>query len=407
MSSPAALPRPEWCYDPCGPVRVDAEGVHVFAPTAVREVLTDRRRFGLELGGDPVAERHLTFEFMWLRDGEGTTGCPGDHRRLRRVAAAHVLPAAVPALEPLLRRAAAAAVAELARRGARGTPVDLHRDLGLPYAAAVTGAIVGVPAATAAWMVALQRDHVAADGDLVVPRQPEVDAACEDALTSPPPDTVAATVAEARAAGRLTDREAHAQIWGYLVAGVLTTATSATLAPGLLVHHGAYAPLAQQLNTPAYAAAVQAAADEVLRLGAAFPRAIRVALEDTAVAGVPVARGQLVSAWLAAADRSEEVAGAAPTQFRLDRRGVHATVFGGGAHYCPGAQLARREVAVLVEELHRARVWPQPLPGWRRYAEIEDGFLDAPARLRPPSSQRVDDAASSRRRTGVRVAAEG
>jgi len=65
----------------------------------------------------------------------------------------------------------------------------------------------------------------------------------------------------------------------------------------------------------------------------------------------PIAKGQRVTLWYPSANRDEEVF-SDPFQFDIGRTpNPHLAFGGGGAHFCLGANLARREIAILFEEL--------------------------------------------------------
>ncbi|MEV7521053.1 cytochrome P450 [Streptomyces sp. NPDC091371] len=111
-------------------------------------------------------------------------------------------------------------------------------------------------------------------------------------------------------------------------------------------------------------------ADELLRVTAASPVLPRVAAAGGTVGGCPVRGGDrllLVARHAAEADRRD------PDAHRPAGPGTDRLVFGAGPHACPGARLARAQLADVLEELApyrpvvtRARVDRRAaLPGWR------------------------------------------
>ncbi|BBL72448.1 cytochrome P450 [Methylogaea oryzae] len=111
------------------------------------------------------------------------------------------------------------------------------------------------------------------------------------------------------------------------------------------------------------------AVNEALRYDSSVHLAARVALQDLDVDGVAVAKGDTVYINLGAANRDPEVF-PDPDSFRIDRAATaNPLSFGGGAHYCLGARLARIELetalAALLQRLPGLRLENLEAPVWR------------------------------------------
>ncbi|MYR57934.1 cytochrome P450, partial [Streptomyces sp. SID625] len=91
------------------------------------------------------------------------------------------------------------------------------------------------------------------------------------------------------------------------------------------------------------------AIDEALRYDPPIHINSRVAGEDTVLAGVPVARDTMVHVLYGAANHDPR-RNPDPSVFDILRGGQHLT-FGGGAHYCLGAALARLEARTFLRGL--------------------------------------------------------
>lgn len=91
------------------------------------------------------------------------------------------------------------------------------------------------------------------------------------------------------------------------------------------------------------------AIDEALRYDPPIHLNTRIAADDTVLAGVPIAKDTTIHVLYGAANhdprRNED-----PEVFDPARKGSHLT-FGGGAHYCLGAALARMEARELLTAL--------------------------------------------------------
>ena len=103
--------------------------------------------------------------------------------------------------------------------------------------------------------------------------------------------------------------------------------------------------------------------EEVLRFDTPVPGVFRVALRDTSVGGVPVKKGEKVMVIYGSANHDEGHFEAAE-EFDLKRSFRHPHLaFGHGAHFCPGASLARLEGRVAVGEILRRMGNIQFAPG--------------------------------------------
>lgn len=93
------------------------------------------------------------------------------------------------------------------------------------------------------------------------------------------------------------------------------------------------------------------AVDEILRWTSPVSYFRRTTTVDTEIRGVPIAAGDRVSVWYPSANRDEDVFDD-PFAFDITRaENPHVAFGGGGVHYCLGANLAKREIRVMFEEL--------------------------------------------------------
>jgi len=95
------------------------------------------------------------------------------------------------------------------------------------------------------------------------------------------------------------------------------------------------------------------AVEEIVRWATPVIHFRRTATRDVEIAGQVVREGEKVVLWYSSANRDER---AFPDPFRFDvtrTPNEHVGFGGGGAHFCLGANLARREIKVMFEELFR------------------------------------------------------
>lgn len=101
---------------------------------------------------------------------------------------------------------------------------------------------------------------------------------------------------------------------------------------------------------------VPTAVDEVIRWATPILHMRRTTSRETLLAGTPLAAGDKVVMWYAAANRDPEVFDE-PFRFDVARSdNPHFAFGGGGPHFCLGAFLAKMEVQVLLEEMARRGV---------------------------------------------------
>jgi cytochrome P450 len=145
------------------------------------------------------------------------------------------------------------------------------------------------------------------------------------------------------------DREAADRVLYHLVmfitiASLETTATLLSVAVWLLLQNPGRRDWLR-----AHPEHIDDAIDEALRYDPPIHLNSRIAAADTTLAGVPIARDTMVHVLYGAANhdprRNED-----PHTFDMLRKGSHLT-FGGGAHYCLGAALARLEARTLLTRL--------------------------------------------------------
>ncbi len=97
--------------------------------------------------------------------------------------------------------------------------------------------------------------------------------------------------------------------------------------------------------------AMRPAVEEIIRWSSPVSYFARRATRDTEIRGVKITKGDRVTLWYPSANRDEDVF-KDPFRFDIARTpNQHMAFGGGGAHFCLGANLARREIAILFEEL--------------------------------------------------------
>jgi len=130
-----------------------------------------------------------------------------------------------------------------------------------------------------------------------------------------------------------------------LIAGNVTTTDligNAVLA--LLQHPNELSKLLAKPNL------VRSTVEEVLRYDSPIVHGTRIATQAMQIGGCPVAAGQTINAVLYAANHDPQ-AHPDPKRFDIERPDKRHISFGGGAHFCLGAPLARAEAQIALSML--------------------------------------------------------
>jgi len=171
----------------------------------------------------------------------------------------------------------------------------------------------------------------------------------EDRRANPQEDLTTALVQAEVDGERLTSAEIASFFILLVVAGNETTRNA--------ISHGVLA-LSRYPDERArwwadYEALAPTAVDEIVRWASPVIYMRRTLTEDCELSGTKLAAGDKATLWYCSANRDEDKF-ADPWTFDVGRNpNPHAGFGGGGAHFCLGANLARREISVVFEELHR------------------------------------------------------
>jgi methyl-branched lipid omega-hydroxylase len=174
-------------------------------------------------------------------------------------------------------------------------------------------------------------------------------ALAEDRRSNPREDLTTSLVQAEVDGEKLTSSEIASFFMLLLIAGNETTRNA--------ISHGVLAltryPDERQKWWADFDGLSHSAVEEIVRWASPVIYMRRTVTEDTELSGVRMAEGEKVTMWYCSANR-DEAKFADPWTFDVTRDpNPHVGFGGGGAHFCLGANLARREISVAFDELHR------------------------------------------------------
>lgn len=332
----------------------------VFGPLVIHhrdvvELLRDRRLRGpgmdfARLSGIPEGSRAWARQEQILLFMEGE-----DHHRLRRLVSKAFTPRSVEALRPFTRATIARLIDAVAETGS----CDAVTALCDPFPVPVICALVGIEADRwedmSRWASSILLSLRLDAGqflDQIEEAQAELDefisGLIDERRAAPRDDLLSSLVAVEEAGDRLSPSELLSVVAMMLVAGTDTTRNQlSNIIHTFAEHPDQWAQLGERPEL------VPAAVEEAIRWEPATEAIPRFAVEDIEIGGHLVPGGSIVVLMSMSANH-DDTALADAARFEITREvpdGWHLLTFGGGIHYCLGANLARLELTEALAEL--------------------------------------------------------
>jgi cytochrome P450 len=275
---------------------------------------------------------------------------PPKHTRIRHLVGKAFTPRRVELLRPRARQIAASLIDGMK---ATGPPADLVQSYSFAFPATVICELLGIPEADRhqfrSWSAGMSSTStVSAEEQLQIFLDlfAYFGKLFEVRRRRPGNDLLSALAQARENDDRLTEEELTFQAVGLLVGGRETTAHQITNVVYMLLTHPAQLDLLR-----ARPELLNSAVEELLRfivLGSAVNP--RIATTDVQLGDVLVRAGEPVLAALTGANRDDTVFDH-PDELDITRQPNPHLTFGYGAHFCPGAQLARMELQVSLETI--------------------------------------------------------
>jgi cytochrome P450 len=197
----------------------------------------------------------------------------------------------------------------------------------------------------------------------------------EDRRANPTDDITSVMMAAEVDGERLTAQEFGSFFILLVVAGNETTRNAISHGMKALTEH----PDQRDLLYGDFETLARTAMDEIVRWSTPVIHFRRTATEDTEIAGQPIEAGEKVVMFYNSGNRDERVY---PDPYRFDvTRPLQPAQIGfgaGGPHFCLGANLARREMTVMFDEIRR-RLPTLRITGEPEY--LQSNFINGIKRL--------------------------
>ena len=277
---------------------------------------------------------------------------PPEHHRYRRILDPMLAPRVINAMEDQLRSQVRDLVSAFAPRGS----CDAVAELAVPYPTTVFLTVFGLPVE--------DRDRLIAWVRTIIEKSPQLKPEFEDeyrtaswelydhllpyveAKRADPGDDMLSKILS----GEGEDAMSVEEVLGLCILFSLAGLDTVTGAIGFLLFSLARDPALRHrvIDEPEL---IDPVIEEVLRLEPPAPMFPRMTTQQVEVCGVTIPAGERVMICLATANRSAANYDA-PDAIDLGQADRGHVTFGGGIHRCLGSHLARREMRLVVQELH-------------------------------------------------------
>jgi cytochrome P450 len=364
-AKPSDFARDERFRDPATPPFRDDDGTyHVFSHADVMRVLMNRdSAFSREPSPWlPAGPHHIALDFMWAIEPFTLSGEEGRHDALRQVVEPWFRTRAVRTMEPVIRELATELVDEIVDEGTG--EFELASQLAYRLSMRVICRLTGIELDREHWMREKLNEFAQAGSYEDLPLQWDVQAYFWQMVAKRlvnPRDELLDVLVGAWREGTIDDVELLGYIYGFVTAGTDTTGTHFANAFTLLAEFELLDYAREVLDDKD---ALRALVEEVLRFGTPFPTKPLYVAKDTRFGDLEVPAGSVLQIWFSAANRDEAINGGAeqssPMEFDPKRWPNRHVGLGWARHFCLGADLARLESRILLQEALRP---PRPVDG--------------------------------------------
>ena len=279
---------------------------------------------------------------------------PPDHTRLRGLVVKAFSAPRMESMRPVIQ----ALVDRLLDKHVQRGHMEIMRDLAHPIPATIISDMLGIPDADRERFALLSNDIIRYGNDVMLANTDKADAAVAKfngylqelfaaKRNSDDDDLTTALIRAEDEDGKLTEAELEENIQLLFIAGHETTVNLIGNAIIALMKHPDQLDLLKR--SPEL---MPKAVEEFLRFDSSVQQLPRIAQADVEIGGQQILAGEMVVCMLGAANHDPDVY-PDPDQLVVDRDFVRSKSFGGGIHFCLGAQLARTETEIALSTLFR------------------------------------------------------
>ena len=356
-----------------GPIALGPHGPEVLSYQLVRTVLRDPR-FCMPKGL-VLAAQGITSGRLWDKATTGLLSRDGaDHNRLRRLVSQAFTPRSTARLQSTIVEVISGLVDPVTSTGRCDVVADIARQYPIPIICGLLGAPREDWQLFSDWaedIFKIGNWDVANDAAVIMAAFDELDAYIDEMVAhrrrNLTDDVISQLIRAEDDGDRLSAAELRMLAEALLMAGTDTTRNQLAAAVQVLADHpDQWALLAVHPEL------AHNAVHELMRYCPVIFTTMRKAVEDVELGGVRIPAGTLVMVNTAAANRDPAVYDD-PDSLDITREGPATLLtFGGGAHYCLGAHLARLELAQALTVITRRMPNPRrtgPAP-WKTMTGI-------------------------------------
>ncbi|MEV0555132.1 cytochrome P450 [Streptomyces sp. NPDC050597] len=296
---------------------------------------------------------------------------PPEHSRLRRAAARSFGPRVIANFDTWVREIVVEVLEDITVRG----EVNWVGDVAAIVPSRVIARVIGVPhrdrQRIVDWTLTIfDAAEQPNGGESILALLPDVHAYLEqlrmDKLRDPQ-DDFATVLAQCAERGEITDPEYLHYLTLLLIAGFETTHTVIAQSMRLVLEDP---QIADATDRAVAAGNLDGLVDEFLRYVTPAMNMARTVTRDIDFHGTQMRKGDLVQMFFTAANRDPAVF-ADPHRFEPLRTANEHMAFGNGPHHCIGKNLAKLELKILFEEMHRRGITcalnGEPRRGWSTF----------------------------------------